>query len=581
MFEKLSVSQLVIVNCDAPRIVVKACPGSGKTFSVTARLAKLINEKTLGSHQGIAALSFTNTACDEIRKGLKSEYGISEIQYPNYVGTIDSFVNNYIFLPYGHLLMGCKQRPEIVGTEYNRWFDYNANIRNFDRTKIIDPNYYFDKVSFDINDNPMPLVPAAVFNFSWKKMRNTDGRFRKDVIDIIESKKVHFSKGKANQADANYFAYKILINHPLIAQNIVKRFPILIIDEAQDTTAIQMAIIDILDRLRMQSIMLIGDPDQAIFEWNTADPSLFMEKYDSERWHSLNLTENRRSSTNICGVINQFFGGNMQSVSRERDCVEVPLLKKHQTDKESICSIVEEFKIKCQELELLENAYAIVYRGRSFGERYFNLQNESQSHDNSMWINGKYYVRDIVQGKYLIDNRAYKQGIHLLEKGLLKMQHNLKYVSQRLIKEQVTESGFRLYRKNLHDFVNILPQTNQSIKKWIDLSNKLGFQFEVNNSVADINISNIFYEDKICNQPTYYRTIHSVKGMSLDAILVFLTKRDHSNYSTIIPKDYNLLDIDNKEQIRIVYVACSRPKKLLWIAVPSEDINCWKAKLSL
>lgn len=87
----------------------------------------------------------------------------------------------------------------------------------------------------------------------------------------------HFNAGKFNQADAIYFTFRILDKYPSITQNLVRRFPILIIDEAQDTTELQMAIIDKLSQYGAESIMLIGDPDQAIFEWNTASPHLFME----------------------------------------------------------------------------------------------------------------------------------------------------------------------------------------------------------------------------------------------------------------------------------------------------------------
>ena len=39
---QLSAQQQAVVGCNEPRIVVKACPGSGKTFSVAARMAKLL-----------------------------------------------------------------------------------------------------------------------------------------------------------------------------------------------------------------------------------------------------------------------------------------------------------------------------------------------------------------------------------------------------------------------------------------------------------------------------------------------------------------------------------------------------------
>ena len=46
---QLSAQQQAVVDCNEPRIIVKACPGSGKTFSVAARMAKLLRENNLSS----------------------------------------------------------------------------------------------------------------------------------------------------------------------------------------------------------------------------------------------------------------------------------------------------------------------------------------------------------------------------------------------------------------------------------------------------------------------------------------------------------------------------------------------------
>ena len=84
----LSAQQQAVVDCNEPRIVVKACPGSGKTFSVAARMARLLRENNLSRHQGIAAISFTNTACDVIKKELKETFGYPNVSYPSFIGTI-------------------------------------------------------------------------------------------------------------------------------------------------------------------------------------------------------------------------------------------------------------------------------------------------------------------------------------------------------------------------------------------------------------------------------------------------------------------------------------------------------------
>lgn len=78
----------------------------------------------------------------------------------------------------------------------------------------------------------------------------------------------------------------------------------------------------------------------------------------------------------------------------------------------------------------------------------------------------------------------------------------------------------------------------------------------------------------------YLKTIHSVKGMTLEAILVFLKKKSGTkNYVTILEQTPEQNSIQDNEELRIVYVACTRPKKLLWLAVPIDDLECWRNKL--
>jgi DNA helicase-2/ATP-dependent DNA helicase PcrA len=115
MFKSLSPKQREIVLENVGKCVVRACPGSGKTYSLAAMIAynmKKWNQKC----QGIAALSFTNVAWKEVEKQLNDKFYIRiPVEYPHYLGTIDCFINKFIFLPYGHLIMGCKKRPILVG----------------------------------------------------------------------------------------------------------------------------------------------------------------------------------------------------------------------------------------------------------------------------------------------------------------------------------------------------------------------------------------------------------------------------------------------------------------------------------
>ena len=87
------------------RIVLSACPGSGKTYIVAKKVLNYLQTWQC-PYRGIAALSFTNVAKNEILKtiseGLRQK-GL-DFRFPHYIGTLDSFINNYIFLRFGYLM---------------------------------------------------------------------------------------------------------------------------------------------------------------------------------------------------------------------------------------------------------------------------------------------------------------------------------------------------------------------------------------------------------------------------------------------------------------------------------------------
>src|SRR5690606_32140323 len=181
----------------------------------------------------------------------------------------------HVFLPHGHLILKCKNRPTLVGEPHGIWTGKYFSDSLFDNI-----SYKIDGTLYAINERAMPN--------NW----TTNNK-------IISSKKNINKRGFATQSDANYFAMKILEVYPGIAKAVASRFPYLIVDEAQDTSDIQMRIIDLLIQNGLNEVMLVGDPDQAIFEWNDARPDLLNEKFNV--WeNSIVLNESRRSSQLIC-----------------------------------------------------------------------------------------------------------------------------------------------------------------------------------------------------------------------------------------------------------------------------------------
>lgn len=90
---------------------VAACPGSGKTTVLLAKLKLLADRMPLENGAGICVLSHTNVAVNEIKNRL-SDYADRLLSYPNYIGTIQSFIDRFVTMPYLRNVSG--QNVQVV-----------------------------------------------------------------------------------------------------------------------------------------------------------------------------------------------------------------------------------------------------------------------------------------------------------------------------------------------------------------------------------------------------------------------------------------------------------------------------------
>lgn len=573
MFKSLSENQREIVFDKSGKFVVRACPGSGKTYCVGARLARLI-ESWKTNHEGIAVVSFTNVAWQEIEKKCCEKFDTGKIKYPHFLGTIDSFINKYIFLPFGHLVLGCDCRPILVGEPHGTW-----KGARYER----DYYQYFDICSFDISGNIVRTSNSQAFGFSWAN--NKDGSTNKNVINLKKAKIELLKKGYANQSDANYFAMLILEKYPQIASSLAIRFPYLIVDEAQDTSKIQMRIIDLLIQNGLNEVMLVGDPDQAIFEWNDAKPELLEQKFNE--WpNSINLNENRRSSQNICNFTFGISSLDAISTSVNEDVCHFEYYPKIITYNNNLPAIVASFIKECEVngIEITKKNVSVVYRSQSIINDILDIKDVSYS--STQWINNDTYTHEFAKGKFLYDNCHCSEGFKIIEKTLLKYLSKLIYCSEKEINKAIYEMGFINYRTRVFDFINLLPRTNVSIGNWITAANRTlkvkypELIFKIDNAVNDYSFEQLFLNQHMYTNDINYRlgTVHSVKGETfLATLLILKTKGVGPAYKTILNNRY---PISENEELRIAYVGMTRPRKILVIAVPDEDNKkAWENRL--
>ena len=543
------------------KFVVRACPGSGKTYSVAARLAHKISNWE-SKYQGIATLSFTNVAWQEIEKQVLDFGTRTPIDYPHFLGTIDSFINRFIFLPFGHLVMGCKSRPVLVGEPHGSWSGKNYS------------EGLFDNISYNVNGEYYALNERSMQK-DWR-----------DNQHITNAKNRLIKRGYANQTDADYFAMKILETCENATKAIVHRFPVFIIDEAQDTSEIQMKIIDLLIENGLEEIVIVGDPDQAIFEWNEAKPKLFIDKH--EEWEDNNpppLNENRRSSQAICDFTFKLSSLKEPSESIDEEVKDFnfkPQIWSYGTQK--LNTIVEQFISLCSNnnIEINQNNVAVIYRSKDIFNEITGIA--KVEYNKMPWKDGDKYTKNFAKGRYLYERGDLREGFKYIEKAIIAKEYNLSFCAQKNIEESIEQNGFTQHRMLVHQIIGLLPKTNCTLLEWVSKTNEL-----FNEDGLDITLAikaksgNITFEEIFTkNNPQLtginYKlgTIHSVKGETFEAVLVILKRKGIGKYyKNLITEN---VGIEDNEELRIVYVGVTRPRKLLVVAVPDNDKQSWETK---
>ena len=236
--------------------LLRAAPGSGKTWTSCRRF---IWRAANWPHPvgGLALLSFTNAAIREFKTATTNVGRRDLLSDPNYVGTFDSFVERYILAPFGHLLTGADKRPKLFpGPRPGHWKNTQLRVwRDGTGGRKI----------------PVPAWEVIPYPEDMKLRFKSSIAFGNQPV-AAAYRPVHrlLSLGYYTHAQRIYWACKLLVERPHIADLLARRFREIIIDEAQDTNAWLLILLNYL-RNKGAKITLIGDPDQCIFEFSMAD----------------------------------------------------------------------------------------------------------------------------------------------------------------------------------------------------------------------------------------------------------------------------------------------------------------------
>ena len=226
---------------------IEAVPGSGKTTTLVAKLIILAEKLNKGNYEkGICILTHTNIGIDIIKEKLGMK-GDVLFRYPNFVGTLQSFIDNYLAIP-------CYKK------KYKRKVDIIDNdVANSYNLKFLKNNSYFkQKENMD--------TEKLYYNFY-------DEYFYIEEKAILKSKDSNTYKSLFSRIENNILRYeeaiqlgKIYVNeYPNLKEYFSERFFLALVDEMQDTTQDAFEILENLFDKEKVTVQYIGDRNQNLY----------------------------------------------------------------------------------------------------------------------------------------------------------------------------------------------------------------------------------------------------------------------------------------------------------------------------
>lgn len=269
-------------------ILLVACPGSGKTRTLTYKIAYELS-RIESDKEFVIAITYTNNAADEIKERVEL-LGVDTEQL--WIGTIHSFCLEWILKPYHQYLDDLKYGFRVISS--------------FDSEKIL-------------TELCKPYDKPKITYWDCGIIAKTDNYYRTclDVSKHQPLQKIYSEYFKTlkknNQIDFEqilFYSYKLLVQKPIISHVLCKLFPFILIDEYQDTKEIQYHIIaKILSANSGNSkTLIVGDPNQSIYKslGGFPMPKVDLEKLLGFELLELSLIKNYRSSEKIINYFEHY-----------------------------------------------------------------------------------------------------------------------------------------------------------------------------------------------------------------------------------------------------------------------------------
>lgn len=601
--------------CNLNTLDLQAVPGSGKTTVLLAKLLILESKLPFSDGSGILVLSHTNAAVDEIKERIQ-KYCPKLFSYPNFIGTIQGFVDEFLAVPY--YLQKYRQKPIRIDDEiydehakayYHFLNDNNPTKQWLQRRN--DPESYFLKLRFD---NELNLTENINGKICLKSKSNS-----KTYQHISWFKNKLLEKGIIHFDDAYFLAEQYLNKYPCIKQILSNRFHMVFVDEMQDMDTHQYNILEEIFFIDSTSIyQRIGDKNQAIY--NSVKTMNLWQNRDLV----LPLNGSQRLSTPIANLVKKFAidtnGGNFDIIGLN-DCDIKPHILVFNNDTISnilptFTSIIREndlqnkgkLKAICWNTDWKEDQVRRNDPNKLRLEDYYPSFKKEEAKPRQDYNCLKSYLIYFNRDKQTlapIRKNILHALLRILRLERIKDVNNTSYSIQRLMNylrfikiDDYEILNHNLYNWSLQIVKGEIEDVYESIKNYIpdflllfenDGIITMSRQF-IDSDPENINevnqndlISNCYIEGDVKIE---IASVHSVKGQTHVATL-YLESSFQGSYESerlspqFIGNNFNDSRVHHKSSTKMAYVGLSRPTDLLCIAIHQTRFDQLEENLNL
>jgi DNA helicase-2/ATP-dependent DNA helicase PcrA len=570
--------QKAVLASTARITVVRACPGAGKTeVFVEAIRRRLHDWKEPGL--GLAALSFTNIA----RQTIEARVG-GTIPAPHFVGTLDSFVFRFIVKPFGHLVGLPQGGVRLFPASVCKTLEKPEAVLSEDG-KLRCPIYNADFCGITKGSPIMPVLSAGVAMKS--KGVVTPRRISvapKMIGKVWDLKKALWNKsGIITHSDCHFLASSVLHlkdHGPRIRQIIANRFPVIFIDELQDTGFFLARTFLSLFEDAGISGLVVGDPNQAIYGFGGASPRIFDEFEKLNGAITLKLTLSQRCPKAVAKVATTLSAPGNPVESLPTAAVGSACLIVHALDNSRL-SVKQAQAIHGM---LQGSSFAVIARKGTTtgGLRGLLVRDEFQGKSKAAR-----HINIAVQ--YLVNGEP-REAFQIVETELRRVVIG----DERAGNEALSEKGISLPEWRAGIFA-ILASATQTVKgetwnewvgrvkkavnsaakslRWTDDGTALRSYMTCNKTGNEIRMGLLDVAvEPIWQLKDTISTIHKVKGAEFDTVVFFVPKTAKNK----CPSIQWWSDDDGGEERRIAFVAVSRAKQRFVLCLHSTVYDALK-----